>query len=89
MQVLATNRIGDSAPSAQQSGTPADVPDAPMVTVSNTNADGDALSSMELRVSWEVPANNGAEIDNYTVQWKLGTQDYGGVGRERPRCCPR
>ncbi len=27
-------------------------------------------------VSWGVPANNGAVIRNYTVQWKSDTEDY-------------
>ena len=55
VQVQATNRIGASDWSTERSGTPAAVPDAPVVTVSNTAANDSALEATQLRVSWEEP----------------------------------
>ena len=77
VQVKATNRIGDNGWSTEQAGTPAAVPDAPVVTVSNTAANDSALEATQLRVSWEEPEGNGATITGYTVQWKSGGQSYG------------
>ncbi len=67
VQVRATNSEGDSAWSASAKGTPAaqkpDKPDAPTVGVWNES----------LRISWDAPADNGAAIDDYDVQYRACT----------------
>ncbi len=52
-------------------GTPADAPAEPSGVTVRRGGSG------ELVVSWSAPANNGAAITGYVVQWKSGTQDYG------------
>ena len=75
VRVFAHNLFGDeSAPpvmsiaSAEVTGTPLVVPDAPAVTI--TAGDG------ELAVNWAAPEAYGTEITDYTVQWKSGDEDY-------------
>ena len=64
VSVTATNRAGDSLPSAASSDvTPARVPDAP-TGVTATRGDGQAS------VAWTAPADNGgSSITGYVVRW--------------------
>ncbi len=79
VRVRATNGIGNSEWSTEVMETPAAVPDAPVVTVSNDDGATPpvALTLTQLRVSWDAPAANGSVIASYTVQWKSGAQNYG------------
>ena len=64
VRVAATNRSGDSAWSTAATETPAakpDTPAAPTVT----------MLHQKLRVSWTAPANNGAAISDYDMQYRV------------------
>ena len=70
VRVAAVNRSGDSAWSDTTTETPADEPDAPAaptVTVWN----------QQLTVSWTAPADNGASITDYDVQYRACTATDG------------
>ena len=71
IQIQATNSVGDSPWSASATGTPTpqkpDAPDAPTLTVKNESLD----------VSWTAPADNGATITDYNVQYRACTATDG------------
>ena len=71
VQIQATNSVGDSPWSASGTGTPTpqkpDAPDAPTLTVKNQS----------LGVSWTAPADNGANITDYDVQYRACTATNG------------
>ena len=69
VRVLATNSVGDGAWSDEKKGTPSTVPGKPVVNVSAGNG--------LLQVRWTVD-DGGAAIDQHTVQWKSGSQSFGG-----------
>ena len=69
VRVLATNSVGDGAWSDEKKGIPSTVPGKPAVTVSAGNG--------LLQVRWTVD-DGGAAIDQHTVQWKSGNQNFGG-----------
>ncbi len=68
VQVQATNSVGDSGWSTATTATPAaqtpDAPAAPSLTVDNQS----------LEVSWTAPADNGAAVTDYDVQYRACTQ---------------
>ena len=63
VQVQAHNAAGDSGFSGSRRGTPRDVPDVPAKPALTPG-------STRLTVSWTAPADNGAAIDDYDVQYK-------------------
>ena len=71
IQIQATNSVGDSPWSASATGTPTpqkpDAPDAPTLTVKNES----------IEVSWTAPAENGASITDYDVQYRACTATDG------------
>ena len=71
VRVRAGNSVGKGAWSASATGTPASVPGAPAAPTL-TVGDG------QLEVSWAAPADNGAPIVDYDVQYRAG----GGTWRE-------
>lgn len=61
--VSAVNAEGTGPTSNEATATPAGVPDAPVIT--------EALGgNLQVLLTWTVPANNGAAIDHYEVQYK-------------------
>ena len=76
IRVRATNTNGDSQWSLIAVGTPSpDVPDQ-VVGVVATSGDNRFVD-----VRWNVPADNGAEIDSYLLQWRSSFQSFS-TGRE-------
>ena len=74
VRVIAVGEIGDGNPSATMSGTPTApvVPSAPTITSVEE-------SDQTLVVNWSAPSITGSSnITGYTVQWKTGTQEFGG-----------
>ena len=67
VQIRAANSVGESSWSTATKATPTpqkpDAPGAPTLTYSNTS----------LGVSWSAPANNGASITDYDVQYRACT----------------
>ena len=66
VQVAATNRAGDSSWSSSATATPAKAPDAP-------SAPSLTVWNMQLTASWTAPADNGADISDYDVQYRACT----------------
>ena len=70
-QVRAANSVGDGTASAEAAATPAGPPGAP------TGLKVNVESHQRLLVAWLEPADDGgADISNYWVQWKSGTQEF-------------
>ena len=70
VQVRATNSAGNSPWSDSRSATPAaQVPSKPGVPALT-------LGDAQLEVSWDAPADNGAAITGYDVQYKLSRSDW-------------
>ena len=67
VRVRATNSVGDGAWSVEEKGTPSTTPGKPVVNVSAGNG--------LLQVRWTVD-DGGAAIDQHTVQWKSGSQNF-------------